>query len=703
EALASSFAEYEPVIVNVDPQVPAIDVAEDFSNVNNFDQVSYLLSGTNQKTQLLDEGFIVEPGWSDEFFSVYEQNRYNYRPSFVTVDSLLHNYHLLFDHLLRQTEEGYLIENLKSLNAAMLNISQEQYETLKNTDWANAAKRNVGLFAVSSRLLDPTVEIPSIVKTEVEGELKLIEDKAGIENAILVNLGREEGVGLTNPTDVKMPSVLLEDYSQYIPRGHYDRTEELEKYFKSMMWLGRMTYRFSNADEAASAILITQALSDSDISSLWQSIYEPTNFFVGQSDDITYQELEPLIDDEYGAVSAVSELAGNSSAFLDLFVAIQKISPPKINSIPVFQASIEPDRDAQIIGFRFMGQRFTLDASIFQRLICSDVGNKRETIDCGGSVPDSRMVPNGLDIPAAFGSDEAYTILDDLGETEYYRYPENMDLLKKYIVGLDQTIWTQNLYWGWLYAIKPLTEPVDEGYPEFMQNQSWVRKDLQSFLGSWAELKHDTILYAKQAYAELGGGPIPEYDDRGYVEPRPEVFGRLASLTKMTREGLELRGLISESMSENLTLMETLATSLKTISEKELNNESRTEDEYELIRSYGGQLEHFWLEVNKADMESAGKTADQFLTDNPAAVIADVATDPNGDVLEVGVGKVDNIYVLVEVEGVIKIAKGGVFSYYEFPWPLNDRLTDDKWRELLVSDEVPERPDWQEMFLSQTE
>ncbi|MBU2236145.1 hypothetical protein KKA01_03755, partial [Patescibacteria group bacterium] len=49
EALASSFAEYEPVIVNVDPQVPAIDVAEDFSNVNNFDQVSYLLSGTNQK------------------------------------------------------------------------------------------------------------------------------------------------------------------------------------------------------------------------------------------------------------------------------------------------------------------------------------------------------------------------------------------------------------------------------------------------------------------------------------------------------------------------------------------------------------------------------------------------------------------------------------------------------------------------------
>ncbi|MFA6525445.1 MAG: DUF3160 domain-containing protein [Patescibacteria group bacterium] len=703
EALASSFAEYEPVVVDVDPQVPVIDLAEDFSNVNNKDQVSFIIDDAAKASQLRTNGFLVNQGWDDEFFSLYEQNRYNYTPSFVTTDSLLHNYHLLFDHLLRQTEEGFLIENLKELNASMLSASLDQYETLKNTDWANAAKRNVGLFAVSSKLLDSTVEVPSIVNTEVNQELKLIDAKEAVTDAILVNLGREEGLGLKNPSSVKMASGLLEDYSQYIPRGHYDRTEELKSYFKSMMWLGRMTYRFSNADESASAVLITQALSDSGRSSLWQSIYEPTNFFVGKSDDVTYQDLSPLIASAYGSQATVSQLASNTSAFGKLFTELQKLEPPQINSIPVMESSLEPDRDAQIIGFRFMGQRFTIDASIIQRLLCRDVGNKRGTMECGGSTPDSRMLPNGLDVPAAFGSQEAYNILNTAGETDYYRYPENMSLMKNYVAGLDQSIWTQNVYWAWLYALRPLVEPVGEGYPAYMQNQAWVRKDLQSFLGSWAELKHDTILYAKQAYAELGGGPIPQYDDRGYVEPRPEVFGRLASLTKMTKEGLELRGLISDSMSENLNIMETLAGSLKTISEKELNNQILTDDEYELIKTYGGQLEHLWLEVNKTDMEAAGQNSTQFLQDNPAAVIADVATDPNGSVLEVGVGKIDNIYVLVEVDGVVKIAKGGVYSYYEFPWPLTDRLTDDKWREQLTSGTAPERPDWQNMFLNQSQ
>jgi hypothetical protein len=46
----------------------------------------------------------------------------------------------------------------------------------------------------------------------------------------------------------------------------------------------------------------------------------------------------------------------------------------------------------------------------------------------------------------------------------------------------------------------------------------------QHRLGSWAELKHDTILYAKQVYAELGGGgtarPSPKLA-QGYVEPVP--------------------------------------------------------------------------------------------------------------------------------------------------------------------------------------
>ena len=143
------------------------------------------------------------------------------------------------------------------------------------------------------------------------------------------------------------------------------------------------------------------------------------------------------------------------------------------------------------------------------------------------------MLPKGLDIAAAFGSKEAYSILDELGETDYELYPENMAQLQKHLADLSQETWTQNLYWSWLYTLQPLTQVKSDKYPAFMQNRAWARKELTTFLGSWAELKHDTVLYAKQVYAEAGGGHM-NVDDRGYVEPNPLVFGRLAALAKTT-------------------------------------------------------------------------------------------------------------------------------------------------------------------------
>ena len=168
--------------------------------------------------------------------------------------------------------------------------------------------------------------------------------------------------------------------------------------------------------------------------------------------------------------------------------------------------------------------------------------------------------------------------------------------MKTYIAGLGKETWTQNLYWSWLYTLMPLLQEKPEGYPSFMRNSAWAGKELNTYLGSWTELKHDTILYAKPVYAEAGGGG-EMIDDRGYVEPNPELYGRLASLVKMTRDGLQARELLNERDLESLNRMEQLILDLKTISEKELTNTPLTDEEYDLIRSYGGQLEHFWLEA----------------------------------------------------------------------------------------------------------
>lgn len=676
-AAAYTFAEYEEVTVNATPAVKPYAVERDLGNITNKDMFQFSPAALDL---LVKNGFVVVPNkYEKEFFSLYERNRYEPVPLFVTTDSVLHNYHLFFDHLLRVVETDKLAPQLKELNKAMLSQAQKQYGTLKGTGWENAARRNVAFFAVAGRLLDPGVSIPPAVKKEVEEELALIENHQGIAVSPLMNMG-----GSADSDDP-----YREDYSQYIPRGHYDRTDLLKAYFKSMMWCGRMTFRLENEDETRSAVLITLALNKEESRRGWDRIYSTTNFFVGKSDDILFSQYKELIDSIYGPNADLQTVAAKPEKWNAFLEAARKLAPPAINSMPVINATAQAEREKESKGLRFMGQRFTLDASVFQRLVYPEVKEN--------SRGENRMLPRGMDIPAAMGSAEAYKILQSLGDTDYRDYPENMAKMKAHITGLSKETWNQNLYWSWLYTLMPLLQEKPEGYPSFMRNSAWARKELNTYLGSWAELKHDTILYAKPVYAEAGGGG-GIIDDRGYVEPNPYVYARLASLVRMTGDGLQARELLNERDKENLRRMETLVLSLKTISEKELSNIPLTDEEYELIRSYGVQLEHFWLEA----LRDEGIDHRSAVYDRPAALVGDVANYPGGgQVLEEATGNIFEIYAVVPVDGKLRIAIGGVYSYYEFPWPMNDRLTDTRWHGMLNDGRTPPLPEWTGAFIAQ--
>jgi hypothetical protein len=671
------FATYEEVPANINPAIKPYQIEPDLSNITNKDMFRLSPAATNL---LIENGFVVVPTtYEKEFFSLYERNRYEPVPLFITTDSILHNYHLFFDHLLRVVETEKLAPDLKELNKAMLARAQKQYQELKGTDWENAARRTVGFFAVGGKLLDPGLPVPAEVKNEVENELVLIENHQGIAVSPLMNIGADNYSG----------ELLQEDYSQYIPRGHYERSDLLKAYFKSMMWYGRMPFRVNNEDETKSAVLITLALNQGENQLMWDRIYSTTNFFVGKSDDISYEQFKELIDEIYGADTGLQELVSGREKWNELLAAAGELAPPSINSMPLSNATLPAERENETKGFRFMGQRFTLDASVFQRLLYPEVMEN--------SRGEMRVLPRALDIPAVMGSEEAYEILQASGETGYRNYQENLAEMKAYAAGLSKETWTQNLYWNWLYTLMPLTREKPEGYPSFMRNSAWARKDLNTYLGSWTELKHDTILYAKPVYAEAGGGG-GDIDDRGYVEPNPELYARLASLVKMTSSGLQARGLLNERDQESLVRMETLVLALKTIAEKELSNTPLTDGEYDLIRSYGVQLEHFWLEA----LRDEGIDHRSAVYDRPAALIADVANNPGGgQVLEEATGNIFEIYAVVPVDGKLRIAIGGVYSYYEFQWPLNDRLTDTRWHRMINDGQAPPLPSWTSTFIAQ--
>ncbi len=671
---AAEFAPYTEVAVDEQPSLQPYTVASDLSNVENASRFKF--SAPVQK-RLVQNGFAVVPDKYSEYYMLYEANRYDSVPNLVTTDSMLHNYHLFFEHLLKTVEEEKLLPELKKLNQGMVQASQEQYEALKNTAWENAARRNLAFFAAGRQIIDPQAAVPAMVQKEVRAELLLIQNHKQTAVSPIMSMGSQ-------PDELES---LKEDYTQYIPRGHYTRSESLQSYFQAMMWYGRMTFRLKNEDETRSAVLMTMALQNEANNSSWNKIYSTTEFFAGRSDDPGYAEYSALLAKVYGSGSNVKTLADNKDKWQSFMKQAAGIKGPAINSVPIFDATIQPDREKEIKGFRFMGQRYTLDADIFQRLVYREVGENRQG--------ERRLLPKGLDIPAAMGSAEAQSILKDMGETDYANYSQNMSKMQQYIAGLPQDTWHQNLYWGWLNTLQPLTQKVPQGYPSFMQNQAWTRKNLSTYLGSWTELKHDTVLYAKQVYAEMGGGGEEQVDDRGYVEPNPRLYARLAELSALTRTGLQNRGLLNDRDLTCIKLMEKLTLDLKTISEKELKGQSLSDADYELIRSYGGQLEHFWMEA----LRDQGSHRSTLLTDNPAMLVSDVATAPPDKVLEEATGYIQTIYAVVPVEGRLRVARGGVFSYYEFPWPTNNRLNDDQWRQILTNGQAPAAPGWTRSFI----
>jgi len=292
------------------------------------------------------------------------------------------------------------------------------------------------------------------------------------------------------------------------------------------------------------------------------------------------------------------------------------------------------------------------------------------------------------------GSQRALEILTIEGDTDYDGYDEQLAKLQGEFAALPESQWTENLYWNWLYTLRPLLDEKGEGYPYFMRSPAWADKDLHTWLGSWAELRHDTILYAKQSYTVFVESAPPEsMPARGYVEPQPQVYGRLAALTAQMRAGLGDRGLLNDEMAGKLARMEHLLLSLKTISEKELRGEDLSEEEYALIRTIGDTLEELTTFSEEIDGEITSEA------DERMALVADVHTDSNtGQVLEEGVGDAFPIYVVVMVEGEQVVAMGGVFSYYEFKQPMSDRLTDEAWQAMSPK---PDRPAWMGSFIAE--
>lgn len=671
------------------PNVSEINVETDLSNVYNINQFSGFTD--NQMKNLYENGFVVlKPGDKPniKMHFLYENLEYDNVPMFITVDSALNMYHLFFDDSLKYVEIDCLYDELSDFTKNMLNKSLKYYNDEKYSELEEELKTVTTYFAINNILLGQETDIPDEIQKLVDEELALISEAEQLTESPLFGY------------DI--------DYSQYTVRGHYTGNEKLKNYFKAMMWYGNTAFPLTEkknenevlaVDSTIKAMIISSLIledieNESDLAK-WEDIYYITALYAGNSDDLNVFNYRDIITNVYGKNPDILTYK-NDTYYDELLQEAQKLIGPQIEN-KVTSYNMPSGKQ-----FRLMGQRYTIDGDIMQNLM----------------KPFKRPVPSGLDVVAAFGNERAEEILD-----QYYKpkelwdgYEEELNKLKVQIDNTDVGTWKKDLYSGWLWTLKSTAVSYEdtEGMPQFMRNQMWTDKNINSALGSYAELKHDTVLYSKQPCAEKGGGPIqiPYH----YVEPNVEVYSKLLWQAKNTKENLEIKGLLNETTEDILSGMIEMEEILISCSVKELNNELLTDDEYMRLSYYGGFIDMISNRL-KYMLSEKGIDGNSFYT---TALVSDVATIVDGGYLELGTGFPCEIYVLCSYRGIPYIAKGALYSYYEF---LHDeRLTDEKWHKMLgiskekienydfnnitigeTLDSLPNMPEWTKSFISNEE
>jgi hypothetical protein len=608
--------------------------------------VANLLKDPAVKASLLQNGFVVIPSDFRLFHFAYQGNVYDGWPVYVTTDVAYHTWHLVFDKVLRTLEQETLLPELEALVSGLLQAAYAQTQDVAGTQVEDAASRVEQLFQVAAAELD----LPITLGPLAQKEKALIDAHAAAEVSPIV--------GGTI------------DYSIFTPRGHYTRTPELTRYFVAMSVLGQLAFCLPGTtdcpglDPARMAILASRLLADDgDLLARWRRIYEPTSFLVGLADDYTPLEVA-------GAARAVVDSGlGDPTAFGDDAV-VSDVVDALVSTRPV---RIDPDRAS----IRLMGARFVLDSFIFDQLISPNVGTSDEP----------RNLPSALDLAAAFGSSFAYDVLDRMGETDYENYDEQLRRMQGAIAARAPQDWGGTVYDAWLHALEPVFVDHGDAYPDYMRTDVWAAKATQAGLGSFAELKHDTILYTKQAVAE-GGDDAPIPDRRNWVEPEPVAFGRLAAMAELMRSGLDERDLLTADQSALLRDVGNLFSFFQEVAQDELAGLPLSKRSNDRLTYIGGAFESLWY--RSSDQTKTGLDADE-----DAAIVADVASGPDG-ILEVGTGRIDRILVLVpDDHGTFQVAMGGVYSYYEFTSSPGERLSDEAWRAMLDGGDEPGRPAWE--------
>ena len=653
---------------------------------------------------------VAPPKWiyTDDMIDLYDNLKYiKSLPLFITTDLAAHSQHLIFDRMLQYTEENKFLPQ-------MLELTEEFIAALKNRTDAPEQIREQAIHYFEVPLVIMTT---APVKKETGDYQNPYVYEEREENEILTTLSMysdavKEDYNLVMNAMPGEEAIFKEDedFTQYKPRGHYTKNPLLETYFRATMWYGHLHFTITKPregeptpeaileKEAVITLIVDTIQKDENLYTLWSSLFNPITTLIGMSDDLSFDDIVPLWKDQN--ITDYSEWASNRDNIVDFMsLCADTLRPPAISGQSVFKMYAEVDGETGMpkvpMGWRLFGQRFTYDSLVHEKV----------------SPPrfHPRDFVRGLDVMKAFGSKTADALLE---KSDYPAMPglkDILDNLENTFNEYDSDFWNKTYYNQVLYQVKTQATFEQGAGFYFTESPAWNIKSQIAAHATWAELRHDTILYVKQVAAERAGDgdfeptfrtePLPK--PVHYIEPNlPFWEGSLASVANLMTI-YEYYDLLDNESKYVLEILAKMYERILKIVKLEVANQPVSSEDIDWIPTISSYLSRLVLVHNYN-----GYIQDKDLL--KMACIADVYTNNDfGLCLEVGVGRPVRLYVpLNDSQGGKRIAIGYSFTYAEFTHSMTDRMTDEQWKKIVYKPDVDLEkymPFWEkECFLNET-
>ncbi|MCK9424400.1 MAG: DUF3160 domain-containing protein [Ignavibacteriaceae bacterium] len=615
-------------------------------------------------------------------------------PLFISTDAILHSLHLSYDNILKDVELGYIIPKLKTI----LDAVHQQLPVLQTRYAAN----------------------PGMTKSLEDIDLYLCVAKTllGSSNSAYYSVNaskRFEIMKLIGSYSLKSYALFSEncrdiDFSQFKVRGHYtdEYRPELGRYFQSMMWLGRTEFylirpnadplscpRQTDADiqrQIIDALLLSEMLNLSGSQTMFDEIDDVIKFFVGESDNVTFTNLTYLKNAVQ--INDPSDLL-DTNRVKDFQNELKKNDFAYQRILSQVLVSTEVDSIVPASAFLFLGQRFIIDSYVFSQVTYDRIKYNNTFI--------RRMLPNSLDVLFALGNDAAGQLLQP--ELEQYHYSTNLASLRYLVDAYSDDFWKSSMYNAWLQGIRSLNPPAERTtLPSFMQTAAYWQSKMNTQLASWAQLRHDNLLYGKQSYS---GGTTCSFPFV-YVEPFPQLYKSLKQYAAIAKQKFQMltfsQDYYKEPMLKYFQRLYEISDTLGTIAEKELISQKLTADETKFLEctitlnswpACGEPMYDGWIFSLFYGSSLENET-----------VVADVHTAPTdesgnvvGWVKHVGTGMMNlGVWVTNNGDAQPTAYVGPALSYYEYTSTNFLRLTDEEWQASYLNAAL--RPSFVNLYLA---